>query len=78
MRGVYDYRGECFGYIVRNKLYDLDNNHVGYIEEKAVTSLDHRLIWHVDRDGLYDKHWHTIGYISGPKSEGQGRNYDEE
>lgn len=63
MRGIYDYRGECFGYIENGHLYNLEGKHSGYINNNAVTSLDGTLIWHVDRDGLYDKHWTSIGYL---------------
>lgn len=71
MQGVYDYRGECFAYIQGNKLYDLAGKHSGYVHEKTVTALDGSLVWHRDRDGLYDLHWQSIGYIgSSENSEG--------
>ena len=63
MQGIYDYRGECFGYIVDNKLYDLEDRHYGYLTPTAITSLEGNLIWHRDRDGVYDRHWVSIGYI---------------
>lgn len=69
-RGVYDYRGECFGYIEDGKLYDLNDQLSGYVSADAVTTLNGERIWHVDRDGLYDKHWVSIGYIGSARREG--------
>ncbi|HLA42802.1 MAG TPA: hypothetical protein VJZ27_05175 [Aggregatilineales bacterium] len=63
MNGVYDYRGECFGYIENGKLYDLDGKLSGYIDDKAVTALDGSHVWHVYKHGLYNRHWESIGYI---------------
>jgi hypothetical protein len=74
MRGVYDYRGECFGYILGNTLYDLKGQAVGLVTAKAITALDGTLIWYRDRDGLYNLHWENIGYIGSPMKEGS---YDE-
>jgi hypothetical protein len=71
MRGVYDYRGECFGFVAKDQLYDLEGKHVGYLTEKAVTSLDHTFIWHRHKDGLYDKHWQSIGYLGAEVVEDQ-------
>jgi hypothetical protein len=69
MQGVYDYRGECFGYIVGNILYDLQGEASGLVTPKAITALDGTLIWHRDRDGLYDLHWESVGYIGSPTKE---------
>jgi hypothetical protein len=74
MKGVYDYRGECFGFIDEGKLYDLDGKLSGYVSNKAITSLDGKLVWHRDRDGLYDLHWLNIGYIGSPIA--QEQDYD--
>lgn len=71
MRGVYDYRGECFGYIANGKLYDLEDNHYGDVSRTEVTSLNGKLIWHIDRDGLYDLHWQSIGYIGSRVQDGE-------
>jgi hypothetical protein len=63
MRGMFDYRGECFGHVAKGCLYDLEGQHVGYVDEKTVTALDHTVIWHRIKDGLYNKHWESIGYL---------------
>ena len=64
MNGVYDYRGECFAYIKGDKLYNLDDDvHVGFVTEKAILNLKGQVMWHRQKDGLYDKHWVSIGYI---------------
>lgn len=67
MKGICDYRGECFGYIIADKLYDLEDNLAGIIENNAIKALDGTLIWHIDRDGVYDKHWQAVGYIGGAR-----------
>lgn len=69
MRGVYDYKGECFGYITGDKLYDLSHKHSGYVLKDQITDLLHRKVWNRDRDGLYDEHWVSIGYIGKEISE---------
>lgn len=71
MKGIYDYRGECFGYIINGKLYDLEGKHSGYVTDKMVTTLDHQFVWHVQRDGLYDEHWVSIGYMGSEDSENE-------
>ncbi|NJL95047.1 MAG: hypothetical protein HC915_15680 [Anaerolineae bacterium] len=60
---MYDYRGEVFGYLQGGKLYDLEGQLAGTVTERGVFALDGTLIWHRDRDGLYDQHWVSIGYI---------------
>lgn len=71
MRGVFDYRGECFGYVAKGLLYDMERKHVGYVDEKEVTALDHSFVWHRHKDGLYDRHWQSIGYLGGEVAEDQ-------
>ncbi len=63
MRGIYDYRGECFGYVAGNKVYDPEGQHVGYLTEHSMTALDGTFIWHRHKDGLYNQHWESIGYL---------------
>jgi len=63
MHGVFDYRGECFGYIVAGKLYDLEHRLAGQVTEKAIFALDGTLVWRRDRHGLYNLHWESVGYI---------------
>jgi hypothetical protein len=69
MRGIYDYRGECFGYTANGKIYDLDGRLAGYLTLQAVTTLKGQFMWHVSGDGLYDKHWVSIGYIGGARKD---------
>ncbi|MBZ0304931.1 MAG: hypothetical protein K8I82_02570 [Anaerolineae bacterium] len=69
MRGLYDRRGECFGYIAGSKVYDLEHQVSGSVIQDKILDLSGELVWHIDRDGLYDKHWQCIGYIGSPVEE---------
>jgi len=72
MRGVYDYKGECFGYIEGDKLYDLVGKHSGFVTPTAINDLQGNLVWHRDEDGLYDRHWVSIGYIGSKDQQNNG------
>lgn len=63
MNGLYDYRGECFGFLAKDKLYDLDGQHVGNVKANTITTLTGEFVWHVYKHGIYNKHWESIGYI---------------
>lgn len=73
MRGLYDYRGECFGYIDGDKVYDLNGRHSGYYTPQAINDLQQQRVWSIDRSGLYNEHWECIGYISADR---EGQNDD--
>lgn len=74
MNGVYDYKGECFAYIEGDRLYNLEDDvHVGYVTDKALLNLQGEVMWHRQKDGLYDKHWVSIGYIGSARR----RHHDE-
>ncbi|KAB2903783.1 MAG: hypothetical protein KJ064_10405 [Anaerolineae bacterium] len=66
MRGLYDRRGECFGYVVGSKVYDLEHRQSGTRTPKEILDLTGQRVWHIDRDGLYDEHWQCIGFIGSP------------
>lgn len=71
MRAVYDYRGEQFGYIDGDRLFDMEDKLSGYVTPQAITDLKGNRVWHRDRDGLYDEHWVSIGYIGSEVQHGK-------
>ena len=64
MRGLVDTKGELFGYRVGMKLYTLDDQLTGYIQEELIVDLHGSPVWRVVGDAVYTlKEMIPVGYF---------------
>lgn len=74
-QGLYNTHGEAFGYVVGDKVFNLDSNLMGEIrrakKRRGVYSLDGELMWKLSGDGIYSLDWEPLGYLGSPNSEQQ-------
>lgn len=53
MRGIVDRKGELFAYVVGDRLYTLEREPSGYVQENYVVDLAGERVWRRIGDGLY-------------------------
>ena len=74
-QGIYDTKGELFGYVDGNRVYTLNDQLTGEIrldkKRRGVYSLSGEKIWNLSGDGLYTLDWEPVGYLGSPVR-GQG------
>lgn len=69
-QGMYDPKGELFGYVDGKRVYDFDGTPVGEIrsegKRRAIYALNGEKIWTLIGDGIYASNGHAIGYLGSP------------
>ena len=62
-RGIYDKKGELFGYLVGTLIYDLDDTQKGFIRDGVIYAMNNEEQWILRGDGLFSPRGESVGYI---------------
>ena len=79
-QGIYDTRGELFGYVDGDRVYDLNGDLLGEIrragKRRAVYALGGEKVWNLSGDGLFSLKWEEVGYLGSPYRDDDPEGYD--
>lgn len=76
MRSLTDKKGEQFGYLENNILYDMDGVATGKLEGDFIVDMIGNPIWRVVGDGVYTKDSaESIGFFGGERQELGGQDW---
>lgn len=70
MRGLFDRKGEQFGYLVADTIYTLEGVPTGHLQGDFVMDMAGNPMWRKIGDGIYSVDGDvTIGYLTEDKSD---------
>ena len=62
-RGMYDRKGELFGYLVGTEIFDLDDTQKGYVRDGVIYAMNDERQFVIRGDALFSARDENIGYI---------------
>jgi hypothetical protein len=69
-QGLFDRKGEAFAYLSGNRLYTLDDEYTGRLEDDYIVDVAGNRIWRVYDDGVYSlDSMRPIGYFGEIRSD---------
>lgn len=62
-RGLYTRDGEVLGYMVGERIYDVEDQETGRLDGKVVYDRDGERRWLIEGDAIMDLRGNVIGYL---------------